>query len=89
MYEFVFFRLSYFDYCDLQLFAIFMIRGRFFGDIPHGPSAENNVSKPQKFENFLREDTPRTPNKVRPFGTRDNAPLATALECIFKIDYGS
>ena len=32
---FVFFRLSYFDYSDLQLFSIFLFEVEFFGDICH------------------------------------------------------
>ena len=36
-------------------------------------------AKNSKFENFLGEDTPRPPYKVRTFGTRDNALPATPV----------
>ena len=52
-------------------------------------SAENSVSEPPNLKIFWGEDTPKPPYKVRHFSTRDNAPLATALEYIFKIDYGT
>ena len=42
---FVFFRLSYFDYSDLQLFAIFTFKVD-FSETYLMTSAENNVSEP-------------------------------------------
>ena len=70
---FVFFRLSYFDYRDLQLFAIFIFEV-YFSETYLMTSAENS-----NFENFLGKENPRhrpppQKNKARAFGTRDNAP---------------
>ena len=70
---FVFFRLSYFDYSDLQLFAIFIFEV-YFSETYLMTSAENSISEPPKSENFLGEDTPKPPYKALAFGTRDNAP---------------
>ena len=68
---FVFFTLSYFDYSDLQLFAIFIFEVD-FSEIYLMTSAEKIAFLSLRIENFLGEDTPRTPHKVRAFGTRDN-----------------
>ena len=58
---------SYFDYSDLQLFAIFTL------EIDFSISAENSVSEPPNLENFLGEETPTPLYKARAFGTSDNA----------------
>ena len=55
----VFFRISYFDYSDLQLFAVFIIRGRLFGDISHY-KCWNSVSEPPNLKIF-RGRTPPGP----------------------------
>ena len=57
---FVFFRLSYLDYSDLQLFAIFIFEVD-FSVTYFMTSAENSVWEPP---NPLGEDTPRPPYKV-------------------------
>ena len=48
---FVFFRLSYFDYNDLQLFAIFIFEVDFWETYVM-TSAENNVSEPPNLTIF-------------------------------------
>ena len=55
MNGFVFFRLSYFDYSDLQLFAIFIFEVDFSVTYLM-TSAENSVWEPP---NPVEEDTPR------------------------------
>ena len=52
----------------------FHIRSRFFGDISHDTSAENNISKPPNLKIFWGRIPPDPPYKARAFGTRDNAP---------------
>ena len=70
---FVFFRLSYFDYSDLQMFAIFIFEV-YFSETYLMTSAENSISEPANLKIFQGEDTPRPPYKARAFGSRDNAP---------------
>ena len=70
---FVFFRLSYFDYSELQLFAIFIFEVD-FSETYLMTSAENSISERPNFKIFLRADTPRPPYKARAFGSRDNTP---------------
>ena len=53
---FVFFRLSYFDYSDLQLFAIFIFEVD-FSETYFMTSAENSGLGASKYENLLEEDT--------------------------------
>ena len=60
MNGFVFFRLSYLDYSDLQLFAIFIFEVD-FSVTYFMTSAENSVWEPP---NPVEEDTPRPPYKV-------------------------
>ena len=79
---FVFFRLSYFDYNDFQLFAIFIFEVDFWETYVM-TSAENNVSEPPNLTIF-GGGYRQTPLKGRAFGTCDNSPpvtkdLATAL----------
>ena len=69
MDRFVFFRLSYFGYSDLQLFAIFIFEVD-FSETYLMTSAENNVSEPPNLK-FLGDDTPIPPHKPRAFCTRD------------------
>ena len=56
MNGFVFFRLSYFDYSDLQLFAIFIFEVD-FSETYFMTSAENSGLGASKYENLLEEDT--------------------------------
>ena len=67
----VFFRLSYFDYSDLQLFAIFIFKVD-FSETYFLTSAKKSVSEPPNLKIFGGEDTTRPPYKVRAFGTHDN-----------------
>ena len=69
---FVFFRLSYFGYSDLQLFAIFIFEVN-FSETYLMTSAGNNVSEAPNLKIF-RGDTARPPYKACAFGTCDNAP---------------
>ena len=64
------FRLSYFGYSDLQLFAIFIFEVNFSGTYLI-TSAENNVSEPPNLKIFRRDSA--RPHKARAFGTCDNA----------------
>ena len=69
---------SYFDYSDLQLFAIFIIEVDFL-ETYLMTSIENSISEPPNLKIF-----PDPPYKASAFGTHDNAPrstknLATAL----------
>ena len=64
MDRFVFFRLSYFDYSDLQLYAIFIFEVDFL-ETNLMTSAENNVSEPPNLKILSGEDTPRPPYKAR------------------------
>ena len=86
---FVFFRLSYFGYSDLQLFAIFIFEVD-FSETYYMTNAEKSVTEPPNLKIFLGRippapPPPLPPYKVRAFGTWDNAPstvtknLATAL----------
>ena len=68
----VFFRLSYFDYSDLQLFAIFGFEVD-FSETYQMTSAKIAFRNLQTW-NFSGEGHPETPYKVRAFGARDNAP---------------
>ena len=77
---FVFFRLSYFDYSDLQLFAIFIFEAD-FSETYVMTSAENSVSEPPNLKNFW-EETPRPPYKVPHPRTKN---LATALLWVRKL----
>ena len=54
----VFFRLSYFDNSDLQLFAIFRFEVD-FSETYFMTSAKNSVSEPQNLKVFSGKDTPR------------------------------
>ena len=73
---FVFFRLSYFDYGDLQLFAIFIFEVD-FSETYLMTSAENSVSEPSNLKIFWGRIPPHTPYKAHAFITRDNAPPIT------------
>ena len=53
--EFVFFRISYFDYSDLQLFTIFIFEVD-FSETYLMANAENSVLEPPNLKNF-----PQTP----------------------------
>ena len=82
---FVFFRLCYFYYSDLQLFAIFIIEVD-LSETCLMTSAEKSVLEPLNLTIFRGRIPPEPPYKARTFGTRDNAPtppvtknLATAL----------
>ena len=66
---FVFFKLSYFDYSDLQLFAIFIFEVDFYPLT----SAENSVSEPPNLK-FSGGGQPQTPLQVSCLCTRDNVP---------------
>ena len=66
---FVFFKLSYFDYSDLQLFAIFIFEVDFY----HLTSAENSVSEPPNWK-FSGGGQPQTPLQVSCLCPRDNVP---------------
>ena len=71
---FVFFRLGYFDYSNLQFFAIFIFTVDF--SETYLMSAENSIS-----EYFLGEDTPRPPSCFRHCDAPPWAKnLATALK---------
>ena len=70
---FVFFRLSYFNYSDFQLFAIFIFEV-YFSETFLMTSAENSISEPPNLKLFVGEDTPRPPYKARAFGSGENAP---------------
>ena len=59
---FVFFRLSYFNYSDLQLFAIFIF------------DVDFSETYPWQVQKIAFRSTPRPPYKARAFGTSDNAP---------------
>ena len=59
----VFFRLCYFDYSDLQLFAIFRFEVD-FSETYLMTSAKNSVSEPPNLKIFWRR-TPRDPPTVR------------------------
>ena len=61
---FVFFRLSYFDYSDLQLFAIFIFEAD-FSETYVMTSAENSVSEPPNVKNFWGGN-PQTPLQGSP-----------------------
>ena len=67
---FVFFRLFYFGYSDLQLFAIFILEVN-FSETYLMTGVDNNISEPLKFEIFGGV-TARPPYKARAFGTCDN-----------------
>ena len=69
---FVFFGLSYFDYSDLQLFAIFIFEVD-FSETYLMTSAENSVSETPNWK-FSGGGYPKTPYKVRALSTRDNVP---------------
>ena len=74
--EVVFFRLSYCDYSDLQLFAIFMSEVD-FSETCLMTSAEDSVSGPPNLNIFWGRwgRIPPDPfTKARAFGTRDNVP---------------
>ena len=62
MNGFVFFRLGYLDYSDLQLFAIFIFEVE-VSVTYFMTSAENSVSEPPNL-NSSAGDTPRPPYKV-------------------------
>ena len=69
-----FFRLSYFDYSDLQFFAIFIFEVD-FSETYLMTSAKNSISEPPNLKIFWgRIRTPRPPYKALAFGTLDNAP---------------
>ena len=75
MNGFVFFRLSYLDYSDLQLFAIFIFEVD-FSVTYFMTSAENSVWEPP---NPLGEGSPRPPYKVLVILAPVTQNLATAL----------
>ena len=62
---FVFFRLSYFDYSDLQLFAIFIFEVD-FSETYLMTSAENSISEPSNMNIFLGRIPPQPPTMVVP-----------------------
>ena len=64
---FVFFRLSYVDYSDLQLFAIFIFKVD-FSETYLMTSAENSISEPPNLKIFLGEYTrpPDPPTRLVP-----------------------
>ena len=74
---FVFFRLSYFDYSDLQLFAIFIFEVD-FSETYLMTSAENCISEPPNLKFFLDPPTRLVPSAlaIMPLVTKN---LATAL----------
>ena len=69
----VFFRLSYFDYSDLQLFAIFRFEVD-FSETYLMTSAKNSVSEPPNLKIFWGRTPRDPPYKARAFSARDNAP---------------
>ena len=71
MHGFVFFRLSYFGYSEMQLFAIFIFKVT-FSETYLMTSVENNVSEPPNLK-ISQGDTARPPYRARAFGTCDNA----------------
>ena len=85
MNGFVFFRLSYFDYSDLQLFAIFIFEVD-FSETYFMTSAENSGLGASKYENLLGEDTD-PPTRFVPSALavmpRVTKNLATSLKGVF------
>ena len=85
MNGFVFFRLSYFDYSDLQLFAIFIFEVD-FSETYFMTSAENSGLGASKYENLLEEDTD-PPTRFVPSALavmpRVTKHLATSLKGVF------
>ena len=85
MNGFVFFRLSYFDYSDLQLFAIFIFEVD-FSQTYFMTSAENSGLGASKYENLLEEDTD-SPTRFVPSALaempRVTKNLATSLKGVF------
>ena len=85
MNGFVFFRLSYFDYSDLQLFAIFIFEVD-FSETYFMTSAENSGLGASKYENPLGEDTD-PPTRFVPLALavmpRVTKNLATSLKGVF------
>ena len=91
---FAFFRLCYFDYRDLQLFAIFIFEVD-FSETYLMTSAENCISEPPNLKFFLDPPTRLVPSAlaIMPLVTKN---LATALGnakknklCHFKISFKS
>ena len=82
---FVFFRLSYFDYSDLQLFAIFIFEVD-FSETYFTTSAENSGLGASKYGNLLEEDTD-SPTRFVPSALaempRVTKHLATSLKGVF------
>ena len=62
---FVFFRLSYFDYSDLQLFAIFIFEV-YFSETYLMTSAENSISEPPNLKIFSGRIPPGPPTRLVP-----------------------
>ena len=85
MNGFVFFRLSYFDYSDLQLFAIFIFEVD-FSETYFMTSAENSGLGVSQYENLLGEDTD-PPTRFVPSALavmpRVTKNLATSLKGVF------
>ena len=71
---FVFFRLSYFYYSDLQLFSIFIFEVD-FSETYLMTSAEKSVLEPLNLTIFRGRIPPEPPYKARTFGTRDSSAL--------------
>ena len=69
----VFFRLSYFDYSDLQLFAIFRFEVD-FSETYLMTSAKNSVLERPNLKIFWGRTPRDPPYKACAFSTRDNAP---------------
>ena len=65
MNGFVFFRLSYFDYSDLQLFAIFIFEVD-FSETYLMTSAENSISEPPNLKILEGRITPDSPTRLVP-----------------------
>ena len=78
----VFFRLSYFDYGDLQLFAIFIVEID-FSETYLTTSAENSVSEHPDLKTFWGKVPPDPPTRLLPLALAIMPPvtknLATAL----------
>ena len=78
----IFFRISYFDYSDSQLFTIFIFEVD-FSETSLMKSAENSISEPPNLTIFWARIPPDLPTRLVPSALAIMAPvrknLATAL----------
>ena len=78
MNGFVFFRLSYFDYSDLQLFAIFIFEVD-FSETYLMTSAENSISEPPNLKILGGRITPDSPTRLVPLALAIMPPVTKNL----------